>query len=184
MKKKAILFGDSIRQIGYGTILPELVKDDYDIWQSEDNDRFAQYLLRQLYNCAEEIDSADVIHFNAGLWDVCDIFGDGTFTPIETYKYFILRLADLFLKKGKTVIFATTTPVRYDHQHNRNEDIIRFNEAVVPALKEKGVIINDLHSTVASDVEKYIREDDKIHLTQEGIEIVAKQTADILKGLC
>lgn len=181
--KKVVLLGDSIRQIGYGTVLPELLKDYYDVWQSEDNDRFSQYLLREIFNHQAEIDSADVVHFNAGLWDICNLFGDGTFTPEETYKYYILRIADIFLKKGKTVVFATTTPVRKDHPFNSNADIFHFNEIVVPLLKEKGVIINDLCSTVSADIEKYIRDDDKIHLTDEGIKIAAQQTADILKSL-
>ena len=29
--KKVVLLGDSIRQIGYGTILPEILKDEFGI---------------------------------------------------------------------------------------------------------------------------------------------------------
>ena len=43
--------------------------------------------------------------------------------------------------------------------------------------KEKEIIINDLYSVVASDIDKYIRKDDKIHLTQEGIKVCSKQVA-------
>lgn len=183
MKKKVVLLGDSIRLIGYGTYLPDLIKDSFEVWQPEDNGRYTQYLLRQIFDHNEEIDSADIIHFNAGLWDVCNLFGDGTFTPTEIYKYYILRIADLFLSKEKTVIFATTTPVRASHSFNRNEDIQNFNAAVVPLLKKKGVIINDLFSAVNENPEKYIREDDNIHLTEAGIKLVSEQTAVILKNL-
>lgn len=184
MKKKVVLLGDSIRLIGYGTALPDMVKDCCDIWQNDDNDRFVQYLLRQIFNCQDKIDEADIVHFNSGQWDVCDVFGDGTFTPDEVYKSYILRIADLLLSKGKTVIFATTTPVRGDHPYNRNSDIEHFNALVVPILKEKGVIINDMYSLLSSNIEKYIREDDKIHLTDEGIILAARHTAEILRGLC
>lgn len=183
MKKKVVLLGDSIRLIGYGTVLPEMIKDSFDVWQNTDNDRFVQYLLRQIFDNSGEIDGADIVHFNAGQWDVCDVFGDGTFTPVEMYKSCILRVADLLLGKGKTVIFATTTPVRDDNPYNSNENIVRFNEAVVPALREKGVIINDMYALLADGKEKYIREDDKIHLTEEGINLVARKTADLLCSL-
>lgn len=184
MKKKVLLLGDSIRLIGYGTLLPELVKDRCDVIQGTDNDRFVQYLLRRLFDAKNETDEADIIHFNAGMWDVCDLFGDGTFTPEDTYRDYILRIADILLQKGKTVVFATTTPVRDGHPYNRDSDIRRFNESVVPSLKERGVIINDLYAALAADREKYIREDDLIHLTDEGIRAAAQQTADLLISLC
>lgn len=183
MRKKVVLFGDSIRLIGYGTVLPDMIKDKFDVWQGEDNDRFVQYLFRQLFNYAEEVNSADIVHFNSGQWDICNLYGDGTFTPEDTYISYLSRFADILLKKGKTVVFATTTPVRKDNVYNDNADIERFNKLAVSALKNKGVIINDLYSALAADIEKYIREDDKIHLTEEGIMLAARQTADILNKL-
>lgn len=181
--KKVVLLGDSIRHIGYGTVLPEILSGCFEVWQPDDNSRFVQYVLRQLFDCAGEIDSADIVHFNVGLWDVCDLFGDGTFTPVEVYADYVLRIAKILLGKGKTVIFSTTTPARSDHQFIRDEDVIRFNEAAVSALRGTGVIINDLFSTVMSDREKYIREDDRIHLTREGVDVVANQIADLLRSL-
>ena len=41
--KRVVLLGDSIRLIGYGTKVPELLGDGYEVWQPEDNGRFAQY---------------------------------------------------------------------------------------------------------------------------------------------
>lgn len=181
--KKVALFGDSIRLIGYGTILPEMIKDEFEVWQNTDNDRFVQYLFRQIFDNMEAVDEADIIHFNAGQWDVCNVYGDGTFTPADMYVSYIVRFADIMLKKGKTVIFATTTPVRDDNPYNSNSDIVRFNELAVAALKDKGVIINDLYSVLAADIDRYIRDDDKIHLTEEGINLAAKTTADLLYSL-
>ena len=34
-----------------------------------------------------------------------------------------------------------------------------------------GVVINDLWSALIVDVDRYIRNDDKIHLTEEGIDV-------------
>ena len=39
--KKIALLGDSIRQIGYGSKVVELLGEDYDVWQPDDNCRFA-----------------------------------------------------------------------------------------------------------------------------------------------
>ena len=181
--KKLVLLGDSIRLIGYGTVLPDMLKDSFETWQPEENGRFAQFLLRQLFDYADKIDAADIVHFNAGLWDVCDIFGDGTFTPVEVYAGQIARIADILLKKKKTVIFATTTPVREDNPYNRNNEIRRFNTAALAALEGTGVIINDLFSTVMTDVERFIRADDKLHLTDEGLHAAADSTAALLKTL-
>lgn len=178
--KKVILFGDSIRLLGYGKPVAEMLKGEFEIWQSEDNDRFAAYLLRQLFDAREEVANADIIHFNAGLWDVCELFGDGTFTPLDTYVAEIGRLADLFLQGGKKVIFATTTPVRLENEHNRNEVIEEFNAAVVPMLKEKGVIINDLYTPMAADIYANICEDN-IHLSEAGIALCVAQTAEVLR---
>ena len=115
---------------------------------------------------------ADVIHWNNGLWDTCDLFGDGPFTPIDEYVETMLRLARLFRERASTVIFATTTPVAPLNKREKNEDIIQYNAAVVPELIKKGVIINDLYSLVAADIPRYIR-NDHIHLSEEGIEVCA-----------
>ena len=48
-------------------------------------------------------------------------------------------------------------------------------------LQEMGVIINDLHSLVSTNMEAYIREDDKLHLSEEGIKVCARQVADIIR---
>ena len=41
---------------------------------------------------------------------------------------------------------------------------------------------NDLNAIVSQDILKYIREDDKIHLTEAGIEVCAKQVVKVIKG--
>lgn len=51
------------------------------------------------------------VHWNNGLWGVCDLFGDGPFSSEDEYITNMLRIADLLLSKHEKVIFATTTPV-------------------------------------------------------------------------
>ena len=108
--KKVILLGDSIRLIGYGARTAELLGPDYTVWQPEDNCRFASYTLRMLFEYKDQLEGADVIHWNNGLWDVCDLFGDGAFTPLEDYIRLLARIAAVLKTYSKKVIFATTTP--------------------------------------------------------------------------
>ena len=177
---KVTLLGDSIR-MGYAARVIELLGDGFEVWQPGDNCRFSSYTLRGMWDWAADMEGSDIVHWNNGLWDVCNIFGDGHFTRPEVYADTMERIADILLSRHKKVIFATTTPVTEDNPHNKNADIIAFNALVVPRLAARGVIINDLHGTVYPRIGTCIRTDDKIHLTEEGIELCAKQVADIIR---
>ena len=181
-RKKVVLLGDSIRLIGYGDPVKESLEGEFDVWQPKDNCRFAQYTLRGLWDWSEEISGADIIHWNNGLWDVCDLFGDGLFTPLDEYVDTMLRIARLLKKRAKTVIFATTTPVRCDNPHNKNEYIAAYNENIVPRLMEMGVVINDLYTPLSEDIDAYIREDDKIHLSDAGIKLATEMVENIIRS--
>ncbi len=178
---KVTLLGDSIRMIGYGKLVPELLGDGYEVYQPEDNCRFAKYTLRGLFEWEKAMVGSRIVHWNNGLWDICNLFGDGPFSTETEYITNILRVADILLSRHEKVIFATTTPVTERNMYDKNPVIERYNKIIVPLLEEKGVIINDLHSTVAKDINRYIRQDDNIHLTDAGAEICAKQVTDIIK---
>lgn len=180
--KKVALLGDSIRLIGYGTKVPALLGEEYEVFQPEENCRFVKYTLRMIFDHWDKLKDCDVIHWNNGLWDTARLFEDGDlFTSEEEYLSNMLRVATLLKKITPNLIFATTTPVRKENPHNANADIDRFNAILVPKLKEMGFVINDLNAAVKQDVEKYIREDDMIHLTDEGIDLCAKQVAEYIK---
>ncbi len=121
-----------------------------------------------------------IVHWNNGLWDVCNLFGDGLFTSEAEYLNNMTRIADILISRCEKVIFATTTPVNSQNPYNKNEDIERYNRILVPVLRKKGIIINDLHALVASDIERFIRKDDNIHLTEDGIRVCSEQVARIL----
>ena len=44
-------------------------------------------------------------------------------------------------------------------------------------------MINDLGAAVKADVHKYVKECDKIHLSDEGIDLCAKMVADAIKSI-
>lgn len=173
--KKVVLLGDSIRLIGYGEKVAEMLKNDgCEVWQSEDNCRFAKYTLRMLFDEKANIEGADVIHWNNGLWDCTELFDDGMFTPVEEYVKEITRIAKILLATGAKVIFATTTPTNPTYEYTKTKNVKVYNEAIVPVLKDMGIEINDLFSAMEEhDVDGIC--EDLLHLNDLGKEICAKQ---------
>ena len=177
--KKIVLLGDSIR-LAYGQYVPDILGEEYEVWQPADNCRFAQYTLRMLFDEKENIKNADVIHWNNGLWDVAELHGDGLFTPEEFYIETMLRIAKILKSFTPNVIFATSTPVHPEHPHNDNEKIKRLNDLLIPKLQKMGIVINDLHAMAIQDISTYSC-DDLIHPTQEGAKLYAAQVAKAIK---
>ena len=182
--KKIALLGDSIRQIGYGPRVPALLGDDYSVWQPNDNCRFALYTLRGMFDWKYDLMGSDVVHWNNGLWDECDLFGDGSFARLDDYIDTMVRIAKILKTYSKTVIFATITPVTDANPYNKNSRIMEMNRLVVPALEKEGVLINDLFGLVYPKLDDYIRKDDNIHLTDAGIEVCAQQVAAAIRAVC
>ena len=177
--KKIILLGDSIR-LSYGNRVRELLGEDYTVWQPEDNCRFAAYTLRMLFDYKAQLEGADVIHFNCGLWDMCDLFGDGPFTPLEVYVEQMVRIAKILKTYAPVVIFATTTPPSpkmWGHDLNR---VRAYNAAAMAALEPLGVLFDDLFTPVAEDIDRMISED-YLHASPYGVEILANRVADCIR---
>ena len=179
--KKISFLGDSIR-LQYAPVVSEMLGEDYEFFAPKENCRFAKYTLRGMYDWRADMEGSQIVHWNNGLWDICDIFGDGKlFSSEAEYVDTMLRIADILQKRHEIVIFATTTPVRPEHIHNKTADIVRYNEILVPLLKEKGILINDLHAVVAADPSRYIS-DDYIHLTPEGIQVCADAVTKAIRA--
>ena len=160
---KITLLGDSIR-LQYESKVKELLGTDFEVWGPADNCRFAKYTLRGMFDWAAQMEGAEIVHWNNGHWDICNLFGDGSFSSEEEYIANMLRIVALLQKKHKVIIFSTTTPVRSTNPHSNNQIIAHYNELIVPKLREKGVIINDLYGLLCADVDRYIC-DDAIHLS-------------------
>jgi lysophospholipase L1-like esterase len=177
---KVVFLGDSIRE-QYAPKVTELLGEEFEVWHPNENCRFSKYTLRGLFGWANAMKGADIVHWNNGLWDICDLWGDGTFSSEEEYVANMLRILGILQKNHKKIIFATTTPVRPENRYDKNVNIDRFNQIIVPILKERGVIINDLNGLLKTDVYRYIRED-CIHLSEDGIELCANQVAQYIKA--
>ena len=175
LKMKITLLGDSIR-MQYAPRVAELLGEGYEIFAPAENCRFAKHTLRGLYDWRGDMKDSRIVHWNNGLWDMCDLFGDGCFADKGEYLKTMLRIADILLSKHEKVIFATTTPVTERNSYNKNSDIIEYNALLVPELMKRGVIVNDLHSPIYADVDRYVCSDN-VHLSPEGIEICANLVA-------
>ena len=179
MKNKIVLLGDSIR-LGYGQYVPDMLGKNYEVWQPAENCRFAKYTLRMLFDEAANMQGAHVIHWNNGLWDTTELFGDGTFSTEQEYVDNMLRIARLLKKITPNVIFANTTPTHPEYPYTHNDKIDRFNALIVPKLQEMGIAINDLHTLIWNNLDEYLSAD-MIHPNEAGFQACAKQVLTAIK---
>ena len=155
--KKIVLIGDSIR-MGYDKYVKEALADAAEVYYPEENCRFAEYTLRFAHEWKSRgkwPDDIDLVHWNVGLWDVCEIFGDEPLTPIEFYKNLIKRIDKrlrLIFPDAK-MVFALSTAVveeKYGPSFKRHNAVIEaYNRAAIEALADTDTVIDDLYSVTA-----------------------------------
>ena len=183
---KIVLFGDSQRQqySGYGKRVEEVLKKEgHEVFQPEDNSRFTKYLLRQIADYRKDIQDADIIHFNAGHWDVGVMFKSDNepFTPLEEYLSNLRRIVAEFKLITPHIIFATTSPVRPGHVDETNAMIEKYNAAAVKLMQELNVSINDIYSVVLPQINDCIKGvPDCVHQTDQGKLVQANQVLKVL----
>lgn len=182
--KRVVLIGDSIRLRGYGPLIAELLGDDYSVWQSEDNGRFALYTFQSLQLYMNQIGGADVVHWNNGNWDMDDIYGDGPMMTEDEYCKTLMRIAKVLKAHARKIIFATTTPVKSEYSMSDNERIQRYNARAVECLRPMGIEINDLYPIVFADMDRYLSAEDYIHLTKEGAAVCAAAVCASIQKCC
>ncbi len=151
--KKVLLLGDSIR-MGYDKTVKKTLGGRAEVYFPSENCRFASYLLRYFheYLKLDEERRADVIHWNAGLWDCLRLFEEDVHTPIEIYSYYIDRVCARMKKlcPNAKIIFATSTSVQSEKMGAKfkryNEDIEEYNRVAVEIVKKYGFEVNDLYA--------------------------------------
>lgn len=152
--KTVLLLGDSIR-IGYDKSVKKALEGKANVIFPEENCRFAAYLFRNLTDYSEKLPdckNADVVHWNAGLWDCLRLMEEDPQTPVEFYEYYIDRLC-LRIKKlwpNAHIIFATSTSVQEEKMSKSfkryNSEIEEYNRIAVNTVKKHGFEVNDLYS--------------------------------------
>ena len=138
--------------------------------------------MRQIADFHNEIKDADIIHFNAGHWDVGAMFSDGLpFTSLEEYLENLRRIVQELKLITPHLIFATTSPVRDGHINETNEMIQKYNTAAVKLMKELNVRIDDLYPVVWNTMDVGVKGyPDCIHATEEGKIIQGDQVLKVI----
>ncbi len=186
--KKIVLIGDSIR-MGYDKYVRESMQNVAEVYFPAENCSFAEYILRHMHTWLDNlgVDEADVVHWNAGLWDTLRIYEDEEcLTTIDAYVNTLERI-DKRIKRlfpNAISIFATSTPVLEDGGYIKefemryNKDIERYNAAACEVLSKRGVIINDLYSLVKDHPEYH--NDQTHYYTADGTELIGGQVNRVL----
>ena len=186
--KKIVLIGDSIR-LGYEKYVKEGFAGTAEVYSPTENCRFAEYTLRFAHEWkskGEWPSDVDVVHWNAGLWDVIRIFGDDPLTPKCAYENFIRRI-DKRLRAifpGAKFIFATSTAIKeegYKGDFKRfNKDIEEYNAIALSVLAETDTEINDLYA-ITKDIPDSCRSDMTHFNTPDGCKVMG---GAVIKKLC
>ena len=186
---RVLLIGDSIRMF-YANEVKEQLGENYEIYAPKENCRFSSFVLNSLRFWLADFPAPDVIHFNVGLWDTAILYHeDGCFTGLSEYVATMKKILRVLKSTGAKIIFATTTPVsdeKYKFEGpmppaHRNEDICRYNEAVLKAFEGEEIIINDLHTLMFPNRQNLLS-DDMIHPNEAGIKLLGTAVANAIRN--
>ena len=187
--KKIILIGDSIR-MGYDKYVKEALDGVAEVYYPTENCKFAEYVLRFAHEWKSNGQwpaDADLVHWNAGLWDCLELFEDEPLSPIEFYSNLVSRIHKRLRMLFPTakIVFATSTAViekmaSKDFKRH-NSTIMKYNEAAKAALADKDCTINDLWEITASCPPEY--HSDFVHYyTKEGTEMIGNRVLSVICG--
>ena len=188
--KKIVLIGDSIR-MGYDKYTKEALKKVAEVYYPEENCKFAEYVLRFAHEWKRDGkwgDDVDLVHWNAGLWDALELFGDEPLTSLSYYEEAIARIDKRLrmLFPSAKFIFATSTNVSEEMSSKdftrHNKTIEKYNEAALRALSGTDTVINDLYSFTASFPVSF--RSDWVHFyTPEGTEAIGGRVIALISEL-
>ncbi len=188
--KQVFLIGDSIR-LGYERYVAAMLEGVANVYSPKNiNGGMAQYVQRwvHVWKQNENVPTdVDVVHWNAGLWDVLRIWGDEPFTSpefyAETLEKIVKRMQSIFPKAK--IVFALSTAVveeKYigEEYKRYNADIEKYNEIAIQTLTPYGVIFNDLYS-ITKNAPDGCYSDPTHFNTLDGIKLVGNK---VLNCIC
>lgn len=188
--KKVVLIGDSIR-MGYDKYIKDALEKTAEVFYPDENCRFAEYVLRYAHEWKANGgwgDDVDLVHWNAGLWDALELFGDEPLTSLSYYGEAIKRIDKRIrmLFPNAKIVFATCTNVNEEMSRpeftRHNSTIQKYNEEALRALKDTDTVINDLYSLTASLPNEY--RSDWVHFyTPKGTEIIGGRVLSVICDL-
>ena len=188
--KKIVLIGDSIR-LGYDKYVKDALLGVAEVYYPNDSARFSEYTLRYLSDWKHDNgwgEDIDLVHWNTGLWDVLEMYGEAPISNPQQYSETIAKISrqiKILFPKAKQV-FATNTSVieeKYGWDRKRHNAIIeQYNEIAVKALSGTGCVINDLY-TLTKNAPLEIRKGDPTHFyTPEGTKLIGDRVLSFICG--
>jgi hypothetical protein len=185
--KKVILIGDSIR-MGYDKYIKASLEGEAEVFYPSENCRFATYVLRFVHEWKRKEnwpEDADLVHWNAGLWDALELFGDEPLTSLSYYGEAIARIDKrlrMLFPKAKFV-FATSTNVSEKMAKpgflRHNATIEKYNTEAICALTGTDTVINDLFLLTSTVPDSY--RSDWVHFyTPEGTELIGGKVLSVI----
>lgn len=185
--KKIVLIGDSIR-MGYDKYIKDALSDTAEVFYPSENCRFAEYVLRYAHEWKKNGnwgDDVDLVHWNAGLWDALELFGDEPLTSLSYYREAIIRIDKrlrMLFPKAKFV-FATSTNVSEKMAApefmRHNATIEKYNTEALGALMGTDTVINDLFLLTSTVPDSY--RSDWVHFyTPEGTELIGGKVLSVI----
>ncbi len=177
--KKVLLLGDSIR-ISYEPAVRALLEQRATVVGPLENCQFSLYTLSALARWLTELGNPDVVHWNNGIHDVGHNPNRRPIQmPLDVYVGNIGLILKQLRATGARIIWATMTPTHpyrpflADQWSWRNEEIDRYNAAVLPLMQQEGVPVDDLHAVVSENCDLLLSED-QLHLSEQGIQRCAQ----------
>lgn len=185
--KKIVLIGDSIR-MGYDKYVKDALSKVAEVYYPQENCRFAEYVLRYAHEwkaSGKWGDDVDLVHWNAGLWDALELFGDEPLTSLSYYGEAISRIDKRLrmLFPNAKIVFATSTNVNEKMSvpefTRHNTTIQKYNREALRVLSETDTVINDLYTLTASFPDNY--RSDWVHFyTPIGTEFVGGRVLSVI----
>ena len=139
--KKIILIGDSIR-LGYDKYVKDALSSVAEVYYPNDSARFSEYTLRYLSDWKHDNgwgEDIDLVHWNTGLWDVLEMYGEAPISNPQQYGETIAKISrqiKILFPKAKQV-FATSTSVIEESTLDQKEvHVGNENRGSLPSSQE------------------------------------------------
>ncbi len=188
---RVLLIGDSISG-GYQKEVKRLLNGKAEVVKNEGNAQYTGTGLKKIEAWLGD-GKWDVIHFNWGLWDMYGWEYAKEDRSPGAYAKRLEALVTRMKKTGAKLVWATTTPVcpgpevsmskRFGTELTITAEVEKtYLAAAARVMKKHGVQINDLHSLILPDLEKYSPARDNVHFTASGSSRLARQVAETLEA--
>lgn len=189
-KPKVLMIGDSV-SIGYSKYVAAYLIDDADVFHTPN----AHHTREVLGKLDEWLGNTkwDVIHFNAGLWDICyrtpeeesigekDKFNGTLSVPLDDYKNNLKAIVSRLDQSGAKLIWAETTFVPENEPGRFTGDEVKYNAAAEEIMKTHGVTIDPLWQTTNGFPPELFSAPGNVHYTEDGYQLLATYVALSIK---